>query len=36
MPKRESCESRKNCLDGIRLKPKCFDNNQSASKARIE
>ena len=32
----ESCENRKNCLDDIRLNPKCLNNNQSASKIRIE
>ena len=36
MPKCESCENRKNCLDSIRLKPKYLNNNQSASKARRE
>jgi len=45
MPKRDGSESRKNNIDGIRLKPKCFPtesylrfffNGQSATKPRTE
>ena len=36
MYKRDGDESRKNNVDGIRLKPKCYNNGSSAAYIRIE
>ncbi len=35
MPKRDSCENRKNKLDGARLNPKHWRNGSFAAYARI-